>query len=154
MDSKGVDCSKLKLGDSYLSTSSPARGKLYSCNPKIPLRQVVVPNASPGLISSTTNGTSLKNFGCRRVTFELPKELTETSTESGRKIEINNVPKVSKIGDWPMNKHQILTEIDANPGVPAVKSLNFLFAKQPVWSDSPGCLSLGAIGITNNGVVL
>ena len=155
MDSKGVDCSKLKLGDSYLSTSSPARGKLYSCNPKNP--------SAPGSraeritwIDFINNKWNLfEKLWLPEGNFRTPEgTYSETITENGRIIEANNVPKDSKIGDWPMNKHQILTEIDANPGVPAVKSLNFLFAKQPVWSDSPGCLSLGAIGITNNGVVL
>ena len=98
MDSKGVDCSKLKLGDSYLSTSSPARGKLYSCNPKTPLRQVVVLNASPGLISSTTNGTSLKNFGCRRVTFEPPKELTpKRPLRVDGKLKLTTFPKTARL---------------------------------------------------------
>ena len=35
-DEQGPDCTKLRLGDDYLTTSKPEKGYLYSCNEKNP----------------------------------------------------------------------------------------------------------------------
>ena len=50
------------------------------------------------LISSTTNGTSLKNFGCRRVTFEPPKELTpKRPLRVDGKLKLSTFPKTARL---------------------------------------------------------
>jgi hypothetical protein len=155
MDEQGLDCSELTLGDNYLSTSSPAKGKLYSCIPK---------NASaPGSrleritwIDFTNNKWNLfAKLWLPEGNFQTSEGIySEIMNEDLRSIEINNAPKDGRIGDWPMTDHPVLTTIDANPGVPSAKRMEFNLPRKPVWDESPGCLSPGAIGITKNGVVL
>src|SRR3954463_7291711 len=43
-DASGPDCTKLRLGDAYFSTTQPASGTLYSCNAANP--------SAPGSIAS------------------------------------------------------------------------------------------------------
>ena len=41
-DASGPDCSKLRLGDSYFTTSGPAVGKLFSCvGANVPVPSIV-----------------------------------------------------------------------------------------------------------------
>ena len=53
-----------------------------------------------------------------------------------------------------MTNYPTLTEIDPNPGVPAPRNLLFSYTVNPGTVSSPSCVSLGAIGVTNNGVVI
>ena len=154
-DQMGPDCTKLRLGDNYLTTSAPAKGYLYSCTGKNP-------NA-PGAIEHKITWINFADETWNFLTkLWLPSgEFTpvvgayeETIVDASRKIEINNLPVDGKIGDWPMTNYPTLTEIDPNPGVPAPRNLLFSYTVNPGTVSSPSCVSLGAIGVTNNGVVI
>jgi len=67
---------------------------------------------------------------------------------------VNNLPVDGRIGDWPMTAYAPLTAIDPNPGVPSPRAYTFALPAHPEPADAPGCVSLGAIGVTLNGVVL
>ena len=69
-------------------------------------------------------------------------------------IKINNLPVDKKIGDWPMNSYKLLTSIDGNRGIPEEQNLSFVFIADPEKANYPSCLSLGAIGVTKNGVII
>ena len=53
-----------------------------------------------------------------------------------------------------MTNYPRLTEIDRNPGIPASTSFSFTYSDKPSKGSSPTCTSLGAIGVTKNGVVI
>ena len=154
-DEHGPDCTKLRLGDDYLSTTKPASGYLYSCRGKNP-------NA-PGSIESKITWI---NFADK--TWNLLNKLwlpsgafkpqdgayTETDFSDLRQITTNNLPTDNKIGDWPMTNYLELTSIDRNPGVPAPGNFEFTFPTHPLIAPSPTCVPLGAIGVAKNGVVI
>jgi hypothetical protein len=71
-----------------------------------------------------------------------------------RTIQVNNLPVDNNIGNWPMTAYSLLTAIDRNPGVPAARSYTFSLPTNPAPAATQGCVSLGAIGVTLNGVVL
>lgn len=154
-DKDGPDCSQLRLGDNYLTTTTPAKGYLYSCVNKNP-------NA-PGSINSKitwidfNNNTwdFFKKLWLPQGTFDPGAGRYEEKTEANnRSISINNLPVDSKIGDWPMSNYPVLTNIDPNPGIPESSSSSFSFTNSPLVSTSPACLAQGAIGVTKNGVVI
>jgi hypothetical protein len=151
----GPDCSKLRLGDTELTTTTPARGKLYSCTPANP--------SAPGSnraridwIDFTANSWNLlrKPFLPAGSFTAPPGTATVTETATSRIIAVNNLPKDGKIGDWPMTRYSALTAIDPNPGTPSARNYTFELPLVPAAGLSPSCVSLGAIGATLNGVVL
>jgi len=154
-DDQGPDCTELRLGDDYFTTFVPKKGYLYSCNDKNP-------NA-PG---SREDKITWINFA--ESTWDLLQKLWLPETKSGfdpgsyteglsdqtREITINNLPVDKKIGAWPMTDYPILTEIDGNPGIPASQNSSFSYSANPQKKPTPTCVSLGAIGVTKNGVVI
>ena len=154
-DKHGPNCSKLRLGDDYLTTVAPQKGYLYSCNEKNP--------SAPGSIESRITWIDFANK-----TWDFLKKLwlpsgkfapgpgfySETLSETNRQINFNNLPVDEKIGDWPMTNYPNLTKIDGNPGIPESTNIFHSYPIKPTQSLSPYCVSLGAIGITKNGVVI
>jgi len=154
-DEQGPDCRKLRLGDDYHTNSTPQRGYLYSCDEKNP-------NAPGSVASKITWINFVENVWNFFEKPWLPEgsfrsdtgNYTETLSTEDRKININNLPVDGKIGDWPMTNYSKLTEIDSNPGIPSSHSYSFTYPIQPSNTPSPACVSLGAIGVTKNGVVI
>ena len=135
---EGPNCIKLRLGDEYFTTSTPAKDYLYSCIGKNP-------NA-PGSIESRitwidfTNKTwnFFKKLWLPTGTFNPgPGTYKEIFTDNNRQIDINNLPVDGKIGDWPMSDYPILTEIDRNPGIPTSNTSSFTYPANPSVSSSP-----------------
>jgi hypothetical protein len=152
-DDAGPNCTALRLGDDYLTTTTPARGYLYSCNGK----NLNAPGSTESKITWINFADKTWNFLAK---LWLPAgefqpatgTYTETVSNKTRNITVNNLPVDGKIGDWPMTAYPALTEIDRNPGIPASNNLSFSYPTTPVEAESPSCVALGAIGITKNGV--
>ena len=154
-DDQGPVCTDLRLGDDYLTTSSPAKGYLYSCSDKNP-------NA-PG---SREDRITWIDFKAKTWNFLMklwlpggsfnPNKGTynETVFEDIRNIEFNNLPVDGQIGDWPMTDYPTLTQIDGNPGIPASQEISISYPLAGKVVSLPSCVGLGAIGVTRNGVLL
>ncbi len=154
-DEEGPECASLRLGDPHLTTTSPARGKLFACsggNPNAPgsdQTRITWIDWAAGTWNLLTkpflpSGSFSPGEGVARV----------SESDDVRSVVINNLPVDEKIGDWPMTKYPELSAIDRNPGVPAARSFTFNIPIEPVVNETPFCTSLGAIGVTLNGVVL
>ena len=154
-DEQGPDCTKLRLGDEYLSTSIPQKGYLYSCTDKNPNAPGSIESKITWIDFADKTWNFLKKLWLPQGTFS-PSTGTYTETISGdnRLISINNLPVDGKIGDWPMTGYAELTEIDPNPGIPSSGSYSFSYSASPSEAPPPTCISLGAIGVTKNGVVI
>lgn len=154
-DNSGPDCTKLRLGDADLSTTAAGVGKLYSCT-------AGNPNAGGSNKARITwINTSANTWNLLAKPF-LPASaaaggagtITVTDANGTRTIQSNNVPVDAKMGDWPMTKYALLTAIDGNPGTPVARAVSFALTLTPAVNATPTCVSLGAIGVTLNGVVL
>ena len=154
-DNQGLDCTKLRLGDNYHTTSLPQNGYLYSCNAKNP-------NAPGSTRAKLTWISFVENAWDFLKKPWLPEGIfspgngiyLETLSIEDRQIVINNLPVDGKIGDWPMTNYPALTEIDRNPGIPSASSSSFTYTVRPSEAPLPTCVSLGVIGVTKNGVVI
>jgi len=154
-DQQGPDCTTLRLGDDFLTTSLPARGYLYSCS-----------GGNPNAPGVRENKITWIDFAAKTWNFFeklwLPASAAdattgiyaETTIGNQRLISVNNLPVDGLIGDWPMTNYAELTAIDGNPGVPAASDISFSYPVTPSKASLPSCLPLGAIGVTTNGVVL
>jgi len=154
-DEQGPDCSKLRLGDDYLTTSAPAKGYLYSCAGKNPNAPGAIESKITWIDFADDTWNFFKKLWLPQGTFS-PEKGTYTETISGdaRLIEINNLPVDGKVGDWPMTTYARLTGIDPNPGIPTSGSFSFSYPVSPSEAPSPTCTSLDAIGVTKNGVII
>lgn len=154
-DAQGPDCTKLPLGDTRFSTTGAAVGKLWSCT---------AANANaPGSIRSRitwiddANGSwnlLRKPFLPARTGTVTPGTISVTEQSGTRNIVASSMPVDTKIGNWPMTGYAVLTAIDPNPGSPASRTVSFSLPMLPTVATNPGCVSLGAIGVTLNGVVM
>jgi hypothetical protein len=152
-DASGPDCTKLRLGDAYLTTTTPARGALFACSPG---------NASaPGSIQSritwidyaASTWDILRKPWLPAGQFAPAGSFSMMEQGTSRIILVNNLPVDGRIGNWPMTSYAALTSIDPNPGVPAARTYSFNLALYPLPAEKFGCVTLGAIGVTLNGVV-
>ncbi len=154
-DAEGPDCTKLRLGDSELTTLAPERGKLFACSGGNPN----APGSDQNKITwiDWTNGTwnLLAKPFLPAGSFS-PGNGTSSVTESSsnRTISGNNLPVDGKIGDWPMTDYPSLTAIDRNPGIPTANNFSFTLQLDPSEAANASCVNLGPIGMTLNGVVL
>ncbi len=154
-DKIGPDCANLRLGDNYITTSTPAQGYLYSCAGKNPH----APGSRKAKITwidfINETWTFLEKLWLPRGSFATEQgSYTETLSSNKREISINNLPVDGKIGDWPMTSYPILTDIDPNPGIPKPNGFSFSYPINPERLNEPSCVSQGPIGITTNGVVI
>ena len=154
-DDQGPDCSKLRLGDDYLTIAKPEKGYLYSCDGKNP--------RAPGSIESKITWINfidktwnfLEKPWLPAGTFSPDKgTYTENIVGEIRNIDTNNLPVDGKIGDWPMTNYPKLTDIDRNSGIPTPRTFKFSYVANPVEASSPRCVAKGPIGVTKNGVVI
>ena len=154
-DEEGPNCTELRLGDNFLTTTSPAKGYLYSCVNKNPNAPGSIESRITWIDFDNETWNFLEKLWLPPGTFN-PETGTykETTYEDNRLININNLPVDEKIGDWPMIKYPILTEIDPNPGIPTINKISFSYPMNPTENISPTCVSLDAIGVTKNGVII
>lgn len=154
-DNEGPNCNKLRLGDDYLTTASPARGYLYSCTGKNPNAPGSIESRITWIDFSTHTWNFLEKLWLPKGTFD-PGKGTYSETVSGdiRKITTNSIPMDGMIGDWPMTSYTVLSAIDPNPGLPRAIKYSADLPLQGTEAKAPGCVSPGAIGVTKNGVTI
>ena len=154
-DAQGPDCNLLRLGDDYLTTTSPAKGYLYSCMGPNPNAPGATESKITWIDFSVKTWDFFKKLWLPEGAFE-PDAGTyaETTTGNQRVISVNGLPVDGMIGDWPMTNYPELTGIDRNPGIPAPGDRSFTYSTTPKKEAQPHCVSLGAIGVTTNGVVI
>jgi hypothetical protein len=154
-DNQGPRCTELILGDDYFTTSLPKKGYLYSCTGKNPNAPGSRENKITWIDFAGKTWNFLQKLWLPETTSSFDQgSYTEAVSGLTRKITISNLPVDGKIGDWPMTAYPILTEIDGNPGIPAPQKSNLSYPSNPEKEATPTCVSLGAIGVTKNGVVI
>ncbi len=154
-DNSGPDCARLHLGDADLTTTTPAIGKLFACAAGNP--NAGGSNKSKITWINTTASTwnlLAKPFLPTSTSAGAAGTITVTDANGTRTIQSTNVPVDGKIGDWPMTRYPLLAAIDGNPGIPAARAVSFALSSTPTVNATPTCVSLGAIGVTLNGVVM
>lgn len=154
-DDYGPQCTALRLGDDYLTTSTPRQGYLYSCIEKNPDAPGSDPDKITWIDLANNTWNFLKKLWLPEGTFQ-PEVGTYTESISGlsRHITVNNLPLDGMIGDWPMTNYPELTDIDRNPGVPVTRAVELSYPAFPSIATEPTCVSLGAVGVTTNAVVI
>jgi predicted secreted protein len=146
-----IDVTKLPLGDTRLTTTTPAVGYLYAC--------------SAG--SSGAGGASAKGpwFNADGVTWNLNAKdivsgavswvssFTASLSSSSKSISGNGLPSHTT-GTYPIPKTDAIHQYDGNPNSIATQTINWGLPGNPQVAAKPSCTSQGAIGVLLTGVRL
>ena len=102
-DEQGPNCTELRLGDDYLTTSRPAKGYLYSCVDKNPSAPGSIESKITWINFSDKTWNFLEKLWLPPGTFSPTAGFySEATSGDKRQINVNNLPVDGKIGDWPM----------------------------------------------------
>jgi YHYH protein len=146
-----VDPTKLPIGDSSVSTSGAAVGKLYACragNPNAPGASADGPwlNVAAGTWDSTTK-LAVKG----EVSWQTAK-YTETVSGGKRILTSNNLPVDTKSGTFPIASDDPSFAYDRNPGRIAASDSIITLEETPVAGAKSSCMLEGPVGMLKNGV--
>ena len=148
-----TDLSKLPLGDNKYSTSSASKGFIYSC-----LKVGGGGGAfKDGPWINTANGTWSKKD--KNVTVDGSVSWSNASfsiKESGSKRELsgNGLPINNVTGVYPVSKSDDAYNYDRNPNSIQAQKVLKSIPLNPNYSEKPGCLNMGAVGYSLNGVAI
>ncbi len=146
-----VDPTKLPIGDSSVTTSAPAVGKLYACragNPNAPGATAPGPwlNVAEGTWDSTTK-LAVKGD----VSWPTAK-YTETVSGGKRLLTSNNLPVDMKSGTFPIAPDDPSYAYDRNPGKITSIDTTITLVENGAVASNPSCMPEGPVGMLRNGV--
>jgi hypothetical protein len=79
---------------------------------------------------------------------------TATTSGSNRILTTNDLPETYPTGIFPIGRNDPAYQFDTNPNHIGTQSLTYILPLGPTAAASPGCVSLGAIGVLSDGVLL
>lgn len=142
-----ADLTRLPIGDGRVSTS-PRVGSVYSCQ------------TSFGGGGASRDGSWIRGDG----TFDLTAKLAVRGairqvgdfgvslSGATRRVTGNGLPQHAT-GQFPVAPSDPAYQYDRNPNTTRAQALAVSLPMKPVQAAQPSCLSLGAIGVSLNGVV-
>lgn len=146
-----IDPTKIPLGDGKVSTS-PQKGYTYACSTNF--RQGGARHAGDWL--NETNGTwdSTSKVTVRGSVLWPDAQSTISVSDQERLLSTNALPKDQPTGEFPIARNDPAYEFDTNPNGITAQNLRYSIPLEPIAATSPGCTSLGPIGVMLDGVVL
>lgn len=140
----------LQLGDGRTSTSTPKQGWIYIC--RIVTGGGGATGPTPWISGDKWNPTAKPSVAG---SMNWPQAAVKfTATASVRTITTMGVPTNATTGTFPIAQSDPAYTYDRNPNSIAAKSVVVKVPREPKPASKPGCLSLGAIGYTVNGVAI
>lgn len=148
-----TDRTKLPIGTSKVSLTSPSIGGLWACrggDPRGGGAQVAGPWIDPaaGTWDATTKVDVQGSVSWPTANY------SEEITSAGRRISSNGVPVGAVTGNFPIARSDPAFAYDRNPNAIGESAIDVTLPVDPKVSSSPSCLSMGTIGVLKNGVAL
>jgi hypothetical protein len=148
-----VDTTKLPLGTSKVSLTSPSVGGLYACDagsPNGPGAQAVGPwiDEAAGTWDLTKKVAVQGSVSWPMATYN------ETTVGTSRVITSNGLPVGAVTGTFPIAASDPAYAYDRNPNQIAANDVTMTLPLSPTAAATPGCLGKGRVGILKNGVSL
>jgi hypothetical protein len=140
----------LPLGDGKTSTTIPKKGWIYVC--RIVTGGGGATGATPWISGDHWNPAA-KPSVAGSVRWQ-QAALSFSTTNSVRTITTTGVPTDAVTGTFPIAQSDPVYVYDRNPNSITPKSIAVKVPRYPKIASKPGCLSLGAIGYTVNGVAI
>jgi hypothetical protein len=148
-----VDPKKLPLGDSKVSTTTATRGGLFACSAGRPNGQGAQV-AGPWIDTAAGTWDSTRKVRVQGAVSWPSADYRETVTAAGRVLVTNDLPVKIQSGTFPIATNDPAYAYDRNPNSIKTQSFTVTLPMSPKVTATPTCLSMGAIGMLRNGVVL
>ena len=148
-----IDPTQLPIGDDFVSTTTPAVGWTFSCQPGNPNAGGASADGPWLNIAAGTWDSTNKLAVSGSVVWEAAS-FTETVNGGTRTLVTNNLPVADPTGNFPIASSDPAYQYDRNPGTVTAQSITLILPQPGVVAPAPTCVPIGAIGMTRNGVVL
>ena len=151
--SSTVDPKKLRIGDSKVSTTTPAIGALWAC-------RAGNPNAGgaskdgPWLNSAAGTWDSTNKLAVEGMVSWPQVAYSETVSAGSRTLRSNDLPVDGQTGTFPIAKTDPSYAYDRNPGTVQAQSTTLVLEATPTIASSPSCLPEGPVAMLRNGVTV
>lgn len=144
-----INPAAIPLGGQY-SDTTPQVGYVYACNASFNGQGA---NVGPWInISNNTWDSTTKLHTQGSVSWPNASN-SFTTTGSNVQVTSNDLPVNELTGTYPIALSDPAHQYDGNPNSITAQSLSLLIPLSPAVATRPSCLPMGAIGITNDGVV-
>lgn len=148
-----ADTSKLPIGTSKVSLTTPSIGGLYACAAGNP-RGGGAHAAGPWLDEAAGTWDLSKKIAVQGAVAWPMASYTESITGSTRAITSNGLPVGVVTGTFPIAANDPAYAYDRNPNRIASNDVTVSLPVNPTTAATPTCLGKGRIGILKNGVSL
>lgn len=149
--SRGVDQTRLPLGDDSTTTSGPRKGWLYECRVQSGGGGSQV--NGPWIDAASGTWDRMKKLSVRGSVSWSQARYTVSLEGGSRVIRTSSLPVGGVTGVFPISSSDPAYAYDRNPNTISAQDLSFSLPASPSAASSPVCLG-GAIGVLVNGVAL
>lgn len=146
-----VSATAIPLGDGKVTTTAPKVGYVYSCTSQFrgggARHSGSWINTSAGTYNSTAKlhveGSNSWPNASHSFTLSGPNRILKT----------NDLPTGATTGNFPISSSDPAYQYDTNPNHVTAQSFDWTVPANPTAASSPGCLGLGPIGVSTDGVL-
>ncbi len=142
----------IPLGDGHISTS-PKKGYVDSCQTHFPPTGGA-DKAGPWINTKNKTWNAKTKIHVRGAVSWPTASYKVTASATKRIIKTNGLPVDHTTGTFPIASSDPAYAYDRNPNTIKATSVTWTLPRSPKKAAKPSCLSLGAIGVLNDGVLL
>lgn len=146
-----VDPHSIPLGDGHVA-SQPQTNYIYSCSTSF--RGGGAQHAGPWINQAAGTWDSTAKVAVQGSVSWPTAQHTMVVSGANRIITTNDLPLGDATGIFPIARTDPAYQYDRNPNSIVAQSLSYQLPVTPAVAATPSCLSLGAIGVMTNGVLL
>lgn len=146
-----VDPTAIPLGDGKVATT-PKAGYVDSCTTNFKGGGA---QHTGGWINTANNTWNSETKAAVEGSVHWPSaSYSDTVSGSSRLLVTNDLPETYPTGTFPIAASDPAYQYDRNPNHIATQNLSYTLPLNPTAAASPGCTSLGPIGVLSDGVLL
>lgn len=146
-----LQATQIPLGDNKVSTA-PQLGYVDSCTTNF--RGGGARHAGNWINTTDNTWNSQTKVAVEGSVAWPSAQYSATTSGSNRLITTNDLPDIYLTGNYPISHSDPAYQYDTNPNAVAAQNLSYSLPINPTAAATPGCLSLGPIGILSDGVLL
>lgn len=147
-----VSSTAIPLGDGKVTTASPKAGYIYSCTGQFGGGAPEGTGPWVDTAAGTWNATTKIHVQGAQSWANASHSFAVSGSD--RTLQTNDLPTGATTGTFPISTSGPAYQYDRNPNRIAAQSFDWTVPANPSPAESPGCLGLGAIGVSANGVVI
>jgi hypothetical protein len=146
-----VPATAIPLGDGKVTTTSARAGYVYSCTGQF--RGGGAQHSGPWIDAAAGTWNSTTKLHVKGTQAWPNASHSFTVSGSNRVLQTNDLPTGATTGNFPISPSDPAYQYDRTPNHVVAQSFDWTVPANPTAAGSPGCLGLGPIGISTDGVL-